>query len=640
MVQVGESLASIAAHYGTTVEVLLSLNELSADSSIYVGQALNVPGESTFASIPPVSATCVRTHVVRIGENLSSIAAQYRLSVSAVAQASGIANPNLVFAGQSLCIPGTHVPLLPPSTPIAPVNQIPSTRGTYTVRGGDTLFSIALAHGVSVQELVTANGIANPSFLRPGQQLVIPGGSTAGLPALAPIRPVAAPAPASGTFTVLFYNNPELLGDPVLTRSDPVGTQYNWRLNAPGSGVVSHNFSARWDGQFHFAKGLHRFRVNVHGGMRLYIDGALIQDSWVTDGKTYYEMDVWLEEGQHLVRVEYQEQAGEASLLLRWVPVTLAPIHPDPPQAPPPPRPGILSPATEIFTVQFFNNLTLAGPPVYTRTDPPATKYDWGLGTPAPGVNADNFSVRMEGHFRFAEGHYRFYTTKDDGLKLYVDGTLIANSWVDLFKTTGFNDFYLSEGIHHIRLDYYERREYAFLWLRWYPLALGISRTGLADPGLVVPGLNLYTPETQRELFQAIQASDIEKVRELVISRGFPHFPNLEGIGEKALHAAAVYDSLEILRFLLNHPEADPNVRFTTRPGVSNTGYRTPLHSAAIHGKAVAVQLLLAYGADHSLLDERGDSVLDLAYQRGDEDTIEALLTHGAKRSSKIRRRR
>ncbi len=63
-----------------------------------------------------------------------------------------------------------------PSTPTSPPAPSPTPGPLlYTIQEGDTLFSIAAAHGISLEELVAANGLADPNLIRPGDVLVIPG---------------------------------------------------------------------------------------------------------------------------------------------------------------------------------------------------------------------------------------------------------------------------------------------------------------------------------------------------------------------------------------------------------------------------------------------------------------------------------
>ena len=94
----GQTLSAIAARHGTSVARLARMNDLSNPNMIVAGQRLRVPGAGGGSS---------RTsHTVRAGETLSTIAARYGSSISAIARANNIGNPNFIFAGQHLRIPG------------------------------------------------------------------------------------------------------------------------------------------------------------------------------------------------------------------------------------------------------------------------------------------------------------------------------------------------------------------------------------------------------------------------------------------------------------------------------------------------------------------------------------------------------
>lgn len=136
-------------------------------------------------------------HVVQPGENLSSIARRYGVSVSALQSYNGIANANLLRVGQRLRIPsGSSAPVAPPSTPrvytssstsVTPVTPIPpqitksepvptatsSALRVYIVRAGDTLSGIAVRYGVSISALKARNGLRS-DLLYIGQRLIVP----------------------------------------------------------------------------------------------------------------------------------------------------------------------------------------------------------------------------------------------------------------------------------------------------------------------------------------------------------------------------------------------------------------------------------------------------------------------------------
>jgi len=124
--------------------------------------------------------------------------------------------------------------------------------------------------------------------------------------------------------------------------------------------------------------------------------------------------------------------------------------------------------ASSEFSVQYFNNMTLSGSPVLTRIESQINN-NWGSGSPDPSVNVDRFSARWTSEIDFALGEYLFTVTADDGVRLTIDNQIIINQWVDQPPTTKQAKISLSEGIHDVKLEYYENGGGATLILNWEP---------------------------------------------------------------------------------------------------------------------------------------------------------------------------
>src|SRR5207237_6763807 len=78
---------------------------------------------------------------------------------------------------------------------------------------------------------------------------------------------------------------------------------------------------------------------------------------------------------------------------------------------------------------QYFNNSDFTAP-VLTRTDQ-NINFNWGTGSPAPGIDPDTFSVRWIGKISVpTTGRYTFYTTTDDGVRLWVNNQLLIDQLV------------------------------------------------------------------------------------------------------------------------------------------------------------------------------------------------------------------
>lgn len=114
----------------------------------------------------PASPVSGNKYTVKAGDTLYSIAKKFNVTVSALAKANNITNYNLIRVGQVLTIPGKATP--PPAVSVK-----------YTVKAGDTLYSIAKKFNITVSALAKANNITNYNLIRVGQVLTIPGQTTA-----------------------------------------------------------------------------------------------------------------------------------------------------------------------------------------------------------------------------------------------------------------------------------------------------------------------------------------------------------------------------------------------------------------------------------------------------------------------------
>ena len=104
-------------------------------------------------------AMAATTYTMKKGDNLSTVAQRYGVSVSDIIKANNIKNPDKVYVGTKLIIP---------------------TRTTkYTVQKGDTLTGIAKKYGTTLAALKNANNIKDTDKLYVGKILTIPGGTTA-----------------------------------------------------------------------------------------------------------------------------------------------------------------------------------------------------------------------------------------------------------------------------------------------------------------------------------------------------------------------------------------------------------------------------------------------------------------------------
>lgn len=163
-VAAGENLYRIGLQYGLSWVVIARHNNIQNPDRIYAGQVLQIPGgDSGSGGQPgPVPTPEGVNYIVKPGDTLFKIGQRFGISWTEIAEANGLVNPNQIYAGQTLKIP------VDAPTPPQTVNHV--------VQPGETLFRISLQYGVPWLSIARANHISPPFYIYAGQTLVIPGG--------------------------------------------------------------------------------------------------------------------------------------------------------------------------------------------------------------------------------------------------------------------------------------------------------------------------------------------------------------------------------------------------------------------------------------------------------------------------------
>ncbi len=153
-VQAGDNLSSIALRFGVTVAQLQEWNNISDPNAIQIGQVLIVKAPTDGGG------SGSSTYTVQAGDNLSSIAVKFGVTVAQLQEWNNISDPNAIQIGQVLIVK-------------APTDGGGSGSSTYTVQAGDNLSSIALRFGVTVAQLQEWNNISDPNAIQIGQVLIV-----------------------------------------------------------------------------------------------------------------------------------------------------------------------------------------------------------------------------------------------------------------------------------------------------------------------------------------------------------------------------------------------------------------------------------------------------------------------------------
>ena len=168
----GDSVASVAHQFNTTIDVIREMNDLPA-GKLTLASDLSVPAPVV---LPPKVARAAELvdrperrlrrhshiHVVRRGDSLWAIAHRQGIDVNKLASLNGMEPGASLHAGQHLKLISTSLDSSASPRPV-----------TYTVRSGDTLSKISRLFQVSVAQISRWNSLASPPSLSPGQKLVI-----------------------------------------------------------------------------------------------------------------------------------------------------------------------------------------------------------------------------------------------------------------------------------------------------------------------------------------------------------------------------------------------------------------------------------------------------------------------------------
>lgn len=180
VVQPGENLYRIGLRYGISTAVIAQANNISNTARIFSGQELVIPDMSE-AVENPLIAVEPTYHVVQPGENLTSIANRYGLTVEQLIRINNINNPNRIERGQTLTVFETDATTTTTTTTedTAPAEEAPVTVPemdyiNYIVQPGETLAQIAQRFNIAWPAIVEANSITNPNHIEAGQTIIIP----------------------------------------------------------------------------------------------------------------------------------------------------------------------------------------------------------------------------------------------------------------------------------------------------------------------------------------------------------------------------------------------------------------------------------------------------------------------------------
>jgi glucose/arabinose dehydrogenase len=245
---------------------------------------------------------------------------------------------------------------------------------------------------------------------------------------------------------------------------------FNWGSGSPAGNIGANTFSVRWTGKIEATtSGEYTFYTTTDDGVRLTINGQRVVDAFVNQPSTTRSGKITLQAGQKYdIQMDYFENGGLANATLEWSNAQQA--RQVVPQAqlydnsPPPPPAG----SGDGLRGTYYDNINFTNQ-VFSRIDP-GVNFNWGNGSPDSRIQPDTFSVVWTGQVEptFTED-YTFYTTTDDGVRLFVNGQQVINQFRDQPATTvNGTPIRLTAGQKaDIRMEYYENGGLASAQLGW-----------------------------------------------------------------------------------------------------------------------------------------------------------------------------
>ncbi len=258
---------------------------------------------------------------------------------------------------------------------------------------------------------------------------------------------------------------------PTASRLDST-VNFSWNGAAPITGVAGDNFGAAWNGQVQIpCTGNYSFCVTGDDGVRLWIDGALVDNGWNYQGATQYcnASASYTAGSLHTLRMDYFQGGGGAVAQLQWNTscagngiIPSADLIPS--VAPPPPTNGL--------TATYYSNIDFTGSAT-TEIDP-TVNFNWNGNSPAANVGGNNFSAEWTGQVQIpCTDNYQFCVVGDDGVRLWIDGNIVDDGWVYQGATTycnSVNGGFMAETAgtkHDLKMDYFQGTGGAVAQLEW-----------------------------------------------------------------------------------------------------------------------------------------------------------------------------
>jgi cell wall-associated NlpC family hydrolase len=171
-----DTVWGLAKKYNVSIDSIESTNHISTNSHLILqNQSLTIPDKSSNTTKTNTDSSNTSSVTVNSGDSLWTIAQKYGTTVANLQKLNGFSDSEtLITVGQSLKVSGTATTTATQTTKTATTTSqvtVSANHVTYTVKSGDSLYTIAQEYGISVDSLRSSNNLS--SVLLPGQTLTI-----------------------------------------------------------------------------------------------------------------------------------------------------------------------------------------------------------------------------------------------------------------------------------------------------------------------------------------------------------------------------------------------------------------------------------------------------------------------------------
>jgi hypothetical protein len=270
-------------------------------------------------------------------------------------------------------------------------------------------------------------------------------------------QPTQSSSEGSNGWKAEYYANVDLVGKPKLTRTDSK-IDFDWKHDAPATGLPKDNFSVRWTQTIDFSGGIYRFYLSADDKATLWVGDRMVLRV-PASGSSQGTYDLALIQGRQKVALEYRELTGNASVRLSWQKI---------------------SPSFTDWKGEYWSNAELTGDPAISRNDK-AIDFRWREKAPVLGMPKNKFSVRWTRTVNFQDALYRFSAKADDGIRVYIDGKRLLNEWHTATGNTIYTFDKKLKGNHTIVVEYYEGSGNAVVKF-WWEKIIPVSPTPATPP--------------------------------------------------------------------------------------------------------------------------------------------------------------